>query len=98
MEGMPRADFIAEGQMKLCCGDLNMTTSEDIFSDFISSCRKNGVHPTRFLLMVSVAGQSVSLFENISPASHLAIDALRLTADDYRLLQTFPCSTSRFGI
>jgi L,D-transpeptidase catalytic domain len=75
-----------------------MATSENIFQDFISSCRKHGVRPTPFLLIVSVSAQSVSLFENTSPASHLAIDALRVTADDYKLMQTFSCSTSRFGI
>ncbi|HUA65515.1 MAG TPA: L,D-transpeptidase [Alphaproteobacteria bacterium] len=75
-----------------------MAAPENIFRDFISSCRKNGVQPTRFLLIVSVAPQTVSLFENTSPASHLAIDALRVTADDYKLLETFSCSTSRFGI
>jgi L,D-transpeptidase catalytic domain len=75
-----------------------MTKPENVFSDFISSCRKNGVQPTRFLLIVSIADQSVSLFENVSTASHLAIDALRLTADDYKLVRKYPCSTSRFGI
>jgi hypothetical protein len=75
-----------------------MTKSENVFSDFIGSCRKNGVQPTRFLLIVSVADQTVSLLENISTASHLAIDALRLTAEDYKLVEKVSCSTSRFGI
>ncbi len=75
-----------------------MAMSENVFSDFITSCRKNRAQPPRFLLIVSVAAQTVSLFENTSTASHLAIDALRLTAEDYKLIQTYSCSTSRFGI
>lgn len=75
-----------------------MAKTESAFLDIIGSCRKNGVQPTRFLLLVSIADQTVSLFENVSPASHLAIDALRLTADDYKLVKKYPCSTSRFGI
>jgi L,D-transpeptidase YbiS len=75
-----------------------MAKLESVFSDFIGSCRKNGVRPTGYLLMVNIADQAVSLFENVSTASHLAIDALRLTADDYKLTKKFSCSTSRFGI
>lgn len=56
------------------------------------------MQPAQFLLIVSVAAQTVSLFENTSTASHLAIDALRVTASDYKLVQKFRCSTSRFGI
>jgi L,D-transpeptidase catalytic domain len=72
-----------------------MTKTENAFSDFIESCRKNGVQPTRFILIVSIGNQTVSLFENKSKA---ATDAVRLTAGDYKLLNTYSCSTSRFGI
>ncbi|HTV39433.1 MAG TPA: L,D-transpeptidase [Candidatus Sulfotelmatobacter sp.] len=75
-----------------------MVKAESVFSDFIGSCRKHGVRPTQYLLIVSVASQTVSLFENTSTAAHLAIDALRLTANDYKLVKKYPCSTSRFGI
>ena len=75
-----------------------MAKSESVFSDFIGSCRKHGVRPTEFLLIVNIASQTVSLFENTSTAAHLAIDALRLTADEYKLVKKLPCSTSRFGI
>ncbi len=33
-------------------------------SAFASACEKNGVAPTRFALIVSIAGQSVSLFQD----------------------------------
>lgn len=36
---------------------------QTVFNDFIAACAKHGVAPTRFLLIVSVAGQTVSLFE-----------------------------------
>ena len=75
-----------------------MVKHESTFSDFIGSCKKHGVRPTQFLLLVSVAGQTVSLFENTSSSQHLAIDALRLGIDDYKFVKTIPCSTSRFGI
>ncbi|MDD5140026.1 MAG: L,D-transpeptidase [Verrucomicrobiales bacterium] len=44
------------------------------------SCEKHGVVPTQFTLVVSVADQTLSLFE------------------EGKLVKTFPCSTSRFGI
>jgi hypothetical protein len=51
---------------------------------FIASCEKNDVAPTKFVLIVSIAGQTVSLFENSS--------------ESWRLGGKFPCSTSRFGV
>jgi len=67
-----------------------MTKEENTFSDFIGSCKKQGVQPTQFLFLVSIANQTVSLFENTSPSLHLAIDALRLTAEDYKLVKNIP--------
>jgi L,D-transpeptidase YbiS len=75
-----------------------MTKQETILSDFVGSCKKNRIAPTQYLFLVSIADQTVSLFENTSPSAHLAIDALRLTADDYKLVKKYSCSTSRFGI
>jgi hypothetical protein len=75
-----------------------MTKTDNIFSDLIDSSRKNEVQPTRFLLVVSVADQTVSLFENASTDSRVAIDGLRLTFDDYKFIRKYSCSTSRFGI
>ena len=52
--------------------------------DFSLACKKSGVVTTRFVLTVSIAEQTVSLFENSSPSE--------------RLGGKMPCSTSRFGI
>jgi L,D-transpeptidase catalytic domain len=75
-----------------------MTKQETTFSEFVASCKKHGIAPTRYLFIVSISDQTASLFENISTGSHLAVDVLRLTADDYKLVKKYPCSTSRFGI
>jgi len=75
-----------------------MTKPENIFSDFIGSCRKNGVPPTRFLLVVCVADQTVSLYENSSTDSRVAVDELRVSGEDYKFTRKYSCSTSRFGI
>ena len=52
--------------------------------EFLDACQKNGIAPTQIVLVVSVGGQAVSLFEN-NPAS-------------WRLGGKMRCSTSRFGI
>ena len=75
-----------------------MTKQKTIFSDFFASCKKHGIAPTQYLLVVSISDQTASLFENISTAAHLAINVLRLTVDDYKLLKKYSCSTSCFGI
>jgi hypothetical protein len=59
--------------------------------EFLATCKKNEIAPTQFILTVSIAGQTVSLFENSSAP-------LRLGVEDYKFVKTFPCSTSRFGI
>lgn len=58
--------------------------------ELISVCAKTGVVPTQFLFAVNIATQTVSLFENCSASPQSNVD--------YVLLETFPCSTSRFGI
>jgi hypothetical protein len=52
---------------------------------FFSVCKKYGIVPTRFVLVVSVANQTVSLFEK-------SFAPLRPCVKKFR------CSTSRFGI
>ena len=52
---------------------------------FFGSCKKYGIVPTRFILVVSVANQTVSLFERDFASLRLRV-------------KTFRCSTSRFGI
>ncbi|MGH7940814.1 MAG: L,D-transpeptidase [Limisphaerales bacterium] len=82
--------------MKLRFG-RNTPTSDNVLSEFINSCENDAVHPTPFLLIVSVAAQTVSLFENtFAPSS--AVNASHLTADNYKFLKEYSCSTSRFGV
>ena len=52
--------------------------------EFLDACRKNGIAPTQHVLVVSVGGQAVSLFEKASAS--------------WRLGGKMRCSTSRFGI
>ncbi|HEY1788470.1 MAG TPA: L,D-transpeptidase [Verrucomicrobiae bacterium] len=75
-----------------------MTKTETAFSDFIGSCDKHEVKPARFLLIVSIGDQTVSLYENGSTEGRVAIDAPPVTADDYKFVKKYSCSTSRFGI
>ena len=42
---------------------MNSSASPRLCGNFISACGKNGIAPTQFALTVSVAGQTVSLFE-----------------------------------
>ena len=70
--------------------------------EFFNRCKKNGVVPTRFVLAVSVADQTVSLFEKVrssvpSLAGRLG-PAEAGTPNEYCFVRTFRCSTSRFGI
>ncbi|MGH7977006.1 MAG: L,D-transpeptidase [Limisphaerales bacterium] len=60
-------------------------------SNFFSACEKNRIAPTQFILIVSIAEQTVSLFENSSAS-------LRLCVEDCKFVKRFSCSTSRFGI
>ena len=53
--------------------------------DFLQTCKRQDVIPTRFVLAVSVANQTVSLFKR-------DFASLRLCVKKFR------CSTSRFGI
>jgi hypothetical protein len=42
---------------------MNPSTSQHSYSSFISACEKRGVAPTQFALVVSIADQAASLFE-----------------------------------
>jgi hypothetical protein len=59
-------------------------------SEISSVCEKNRVAPTRFVLTVSIATQSASLFEKASAPQDLG--------GEYKFMRAHPCSTSRFGI
>jgi hypothetical protein len=59
--------------------------------DFTAACAKYSVAPTRFLLTVNIAGQTVSLFENpVAPAFP--------PDHSFQFLKLFSCSTSQYGI
>jgi L,D-transpeptidase YbiS len=58
---------------------------------FLLACEKHCIKPTKFAFIVSIAEQTVSLFENSSAP-------LRLRVEDYKFVKKIPCSTSRFGI
>jgi hypothetical protein len=59
--------------------------------DFLQVCNRCGVMPTSFVLTVSVANQTVSLFER-------TFVSLCLGGGKYRFIKKIRCSTSRFGI
>ena len=42
---------------------MNTSASPRLCDNFISGCEKNGITPTQFILIVSIAEQTVSLFE-----------------------------------
>ena len=62
-----------------------------LLTDFNSACEQHAVLPTAFLLVVNLADQTVSLWENPAAPACPAGDA-------YQCLKVFPCSSSRFGI
>jgi hypothetical protein len=65
-------------------------TSDSPIAEFLKLCVQNEIAPTRFVLVVSISGQTVSLFENSSDA--------HAHEPNYQIVNQFPCSTSRFGI
>jgi hypothetical protein len=68
-----------------------MRTTSSSIKQFLVACKKWEVTPTRYVLAVNVANQTVSLFENNSASP-------RLGGEDYHLVEKFRCSTSRFGV
>jgi len=63
---------------------MNFSASPRLGGNFSTACNKYGFAPTRFLLAVSIAEQTVSLFEKFSGSWHPG--------------GKMRCSTSRFGI
>jgi len=63
----------------------------DQLKTILECCRAQNTVPTQFILAVSVAEQTVSLFERLVGGS-------RPGAEAFKLVRKFPCSTSRFGI
>lgn len=67
--------------------------------EFFSTCRNNGIAPTQFILIVNIAGQTVSLYEQVwSSAFRRPEPAEAGTPNEYQFVKQLPCSTSRFGI
>jgi hypothetical protein len=62
-----------------------MPISSSTFEKLLFACKKCGVVPTRCMLIVSVANQTVSLFDRNFASLRLCVKNIR-------------CSTSRFGI
>jgi L,D-transpeptidase YbiS len=67
-----------------------MTHSADL-ENLARACAQHGVALTPFLLTVNIAGQTVSLFENVSAP-------LRLGVENFQFVKKLSASTSRFGI
>jgi lipoprotein-anchoring transpeptidase ErfK/SrfK len=68
---------------------------------FLLACKRQDVVPTRFALVVSVANQTVSLFEKVSAFSRFCVknsNSPTVTDHRYKFVKKFRCSTSRFGI
>jgi hypothetical protein len=63
------------------------------FSTFTSARKQHGIVPTRFALVVSVANQTVLVFEKLS-----AFVCPICTNRTYAPVKIMRCSTSRFGI
>jgi lipoprotein-anchoring transpeptidase ErfK/SrfK len=76
-----------------------MKTNAALPPEILRACSRQAVVPTRFILAVSIAAQTTSLFERNGARHTNATAALApVPARAYRLLRTFRCSTSKFGI
>jgi hypothetical protein len=87
-----------------------MLKSKNYLPDFFCASKKYGIVPTRFVLVVNVANQTVSLFEKSSLRSggrqtaalvreiKLSGSLPRAVTGRFRFAKKFRCSTSRFGI
>jgi hypothetical protein len=69
-----------------------MTTPTGAFGKYLLACKTQGVVPTPFVLIVSVANQTASLFEKTFAPLRLPLARQR------SCVKIFSCSTSRFGI
>jgi hypothetical protein len=82
-----------------------MLKSKNTLADLFCACKRYGIVPTRFVLVVSVANQTVSLFERTVAAVYdrrskgeFPPNLPAVTDRRYRYVKKFRCSTSRFGI
>ena len=67
--------------------------------NFLQVCKRRGIIPARFVLIVSVADQTVSFFGKVrSSAFRRPGPAKAGTPNGYGFVRTFRCSTSLFGI
>jgi L,D-transpeptidase catalytic domain len=71
--------------------DNGGATTAGTLDEFVSACKKQSINPTPFLLTVNIAGQTVSLFENVSAPLHLGVE-------NFQFVKMLSASTSRFGI
>jgi hypothetical protein len=69
-----------------------MLKSKNYLADFFCACKRHGIVPTRFVLVVSVANQTVSFFDRNFASLRLPLARQRSCVKNFR------CSTSRFGI
>ncbi len=70
-------------------------------ADCLSRCRQLGVPPSRWVLSVSIARQTIELFEKAPVPLRLCVEPPCSVAANQRLyefVRRFRCSTSRFGI
>ena len=68
-------------------------------ADFFCACKKYGIVPTCFVLVVSVANQTVSLFVKVRSSAFRRLGPAKAgTPNGYGFIRAFRCSTSRFGI
>jgi len=69
--------------------------------DFFLACKRPGVCPTRFVLVVRIANQTVSLFEKSCATARRCVhrpDSAAVAGKSHQFVKRFRCSTSRFGI
>jgi hypothetical protein len=69
--------------------------------EFSLVAKRIGVCPTRFVLVVRIASQTVSLFEKSCATSRLCInrpDSAPVAGKRHTFVKRFRCSASRFGI
>lgn len=68
-----------------------LVASDSPIPEVLKICSQSKTAPTRFILVVSISRQTVSLFEN-------SFDDSSVGEKNYHILNQFPCCTSRFGI
>jgi|SRR5208283_5055033 len=77
---------------------------QSALSELSSNCRRHGILPTRFLFVVSIANQTVLLFEKSSLRSGGRQTAAfsgsrpRAATGEFQFVKKIRCSTSRFGL